>query len=289
MIERRTFLFGVAGAAAASILPGEVDAVERIFDAIRVSLGPGARLGVAAIDTGTRRRVLFDANGRYALCSTFKLPLVAAILVAVQRRRFSLSDRVPFSSRDLLSYAPRVQANVQRGWMTFEELCAAAVEVSDNSAANLLLARIGGPAGLTHFIRSCGDMLTRLDRTEPDLNSNIRGDLRDTTTPLAMMSLSSRLLTGRILSDDSRLRLVHWLQASTTGRDRLRAAIPTGWIAGDKTGTGANGAANDVAILWPPRRGPILIASYLSGGDASPDERNKAHAAVAREVIRRLV
>jgi beta-lactamase class A len=285
MIDRRAFIVGTAvlaaGCAGAS---SEMREARPSLELLRTELGQHARLGVAALDTGSGRTLRFDAQSRYAMCSTFKLPLAAAILAEVESGRLRLADEIRFGEADLLAYAPVVRANLRRGRLTVERLCAAIVEVSDNSAANLLLGRIGGPAGLTAFIRRSGDRLTRLDRYEEELNSNLPGDPRDTTTPAAMLGLMRALLLGDALAAGSRARLAGWMEGATTGRRRLRAGLPPGWRAGDTTGNGANGAANDIAIAWPPERPPILIASYISGTELDDARRHAAHASVGRVV-----
>ena len=286
-MDRRTFLAAAAAAAtAAGCARGGTETVDAgsSLELLRTELGQHARLGVAALDTGTRRSLSFDADSRYAMCSTFKLPLAAAILSAVDRGVLSLSDELEFGEADLLSHAPVVRANRRRGKLSIERLCAAIVEVSDNTAANLLLRRIGGPPRLTAFIRRCGDGTTRLDRYEEELNSNLAGDPRDTTTPAAMLGLMRTLLLGPVLAPRSRARLTGWMERATTGLRRLRAGLPPGWRAGDKTGNGANGAANDIAIAWPPDRPPILIASYISRAEVDDAARHAAHAAVGRIV-----
>lgn len=288
MIDRRVFVGGslvLAGACARSVSakPGPVD-----FQAIRATLGPGAQMGIAAVNTGTGRKLLFDADSRYAMCSTFKVALAAAVLAKVERGDLSLTDEIGFAETDIVPHAPVIEANRARGALSVEALCAAIVQVSDNSAANLLLARIGGPQGLTRFMRGCGDAITRLDRMEPALNSNLPDDLRDTTTPAAMIDLMEALLVRDKLSPASRERLVRWMEQASTGLKRLRAGVPPSWRAGDKTGSGANGANNDIAIAWPPGRAPILIACYQSGGTADLEARNAAHAEVARLVSAEL-
>ena len=286
MIGRRAFIAGsvllAGGCTAAAPTPSEQ--ARTPFELLRAELGQRARLGVAALDTGSGRTVRFDADSRYAMCSTFKLPLAAAILGSVDRGVLSLSDEIAFGEADLLPYAPVVRANLRRGELSIERLCAAIVQVSDNSAANLLLRRVGGPAGLTRFIRGAGDRVTRLDRFEEELNSNLPGDPRDTTTPAAMVGLMRALLLGNVLRPSSRDKLIGWMESATTGLKRLRAGLPPGWRAGDKTGNGANGAANDIAITWPPERPPILIASYISGAEVDDEGRHAAHAAVGRIV-----
>ena len=258
------------------------------FAAIRATLGPGARLGVAALDVRTGGRIGFDADARYAMASTFKAPLAAAVLARVDRGALSLDAPVRFGSADVLEYAPVVRAALSEGSLSVRRLCAAAVEVSDNSAANLLLGLIGGPPGFTRFARAAGDRATRLDRIEPDLNENAPSDSRDTTTPAAMVGLMRALFAGRVLTPASAALLVGWMDASTTGRERLRAGLPGDWTVGDKTGTGKRGAVNDIAIARPPRGRPVLIACYQSGGDAPMPVRNRAHADVARIVAARL-
>jgi len=285
MIDRRAFLAGTALlSAGCNRSGGESDRTQGSFELLRIELGQRARLGVAALDTGSERWIGFDADSRYALCSTFKLPLAAAILDEVERGALSLADEVEFGTDDLLEYAPVVRAHRRRGRLSVERLCAAIIEVSDNSAANLLLRRIGGPRGLTGFMRRCGDRVTRLDRLEPELNSNTAGDARDTTTPAAMLGLMRTLLLGEVLIPASRRKLTGWMESSSTGRRRLRAGLPPGWRAGDKTGTGANGASNDVAIVFPPQRAPILIASYITAREVDDPARERAHANVARIV-----
>ncbi len=283
MIDRRNLLLGAAVLAiGCSGHPQEARRARADFRGLRESLGEGGRLGVAALDTGSGRWLVHDEASRYAMCSTFKAPLAAAILAEVEQGRLSLDREIPFSRADIISHSPVVEAHLRRGRLPVARLAAAAVEISDNAAANLLLAQIGGPAGLTAFIRRSGDAVTRLDRTELALNTNLPGDPRDTTTPAAMVGLLRTLLLGDVLSPASRARLTGWMEASGTGRERLRAGLPAGWRVGDKTGTG-NGAHNDVAIAWPPGRAPILIACYTDG-PAEGAVRNAVHAAVARSV-----
>jgi beta-lactamase class A len=284
MIDRRTLVAATLALAAAPAAARSRSEPE--LAAIRARTG--GRLGVFALDTGSGRSLGLDADARYAMASTFKLPLAAAVLAEVDAGRRRLDETVPFTAADLLEYAPYVRANATKGALPIVGLAQAAVEVSDNSAANLLLPLIGGPAGLTRFCRAHGDRTTRLDRNEPDLNTNLAGDPRDTTTPAAMVGLLRRLLVGKALSAASRERLIGWLVACETGKARIRAGLPADWRAGDKTGTGARGAANDLAILWPPRRAPILVACFVDAEDAKPADRDAAHAAVAALVARRF-
>lgn len=290
MIDRRMFLVGAAALAAACAeapVMGNRSAAKQggspDFAPILTGLGAGARLGVFAIDCGSGRTVGHDEASRYTMCSTFKLPLAAAVLAEVEAGRMRLDQEIAFTRADMVSNSPRVEAALARRRLTVEQLCAAIIEVSDNAGANLLIARIGGPAGLTAFARRHGDAVTRFDRTEPALNYHQPGEELDTTTPAAMAGLMRALLLGETLNPASRARLAGWMEAATTGRDRLRAGFPAGWRAGDKTGT-AGSFNNDLAMAWPPGRGPILIASFVDAPAANHAGRNAAHAAVARLV-----
>jgi beta-lactamase class A len=241
----------------------------------------GGRLGVAILDTQTGRRIEHRAGERFALCSTFKAVAAALVLARVDRGEESLDRRVTFAASDLVRWSPVTEKHVGTG-MTMAEICEAAITMSDNTAGNLMLESFGGPAALTAFARSLGDPITRLDRIETALNEATPGDPRDTTTPGAMLGTMNKLLLGEALSGSSRGRLTAWLIANKTGDKRIRAALPRDWRVGDKTGTGGNGAANDVAILWPPGRSPILVAAYYAEAKATDEQRSAVLAEVGR-------
>jgi len=286
-MDRRTLLTAMgATAVTACTMPRGATADDTELAAIRAA--SGGRLGVFALDTATGATIGRDADARYAMCSTFKAPLAAAILVEVDAGRLRLDQPVRFTRADLVPHAPVVEAALDRGALSVEALCQGTVEVSDNVAANLLLPLIGGPAGFTRFARSSGDNVTRLDRFEPELNIVRGGDLRDTTTPAAMVGLMRAFLTGDTLTPASRDRLIGWMTASPTGRERLRARLPADWRAGDKTGTSGEGYFNDIAVLWPPNRAPILVACYLDAPGLQPERANAAHADVGALIARRF-
>lgn len=249
----------------------------------------GGRIGVCAIDTGEGREIGYRVQESFALASTYKWLLAAAVLRRCEDG-LSLADTMYFTSSDLLPNSPVTEASIDpltgMGALSLGELCEAAVTVSDNCAANLLLTPMFGPEGLTGFLRATGDVHTRLDRRETELNANRPGDPRDTTVPHAMArSLRRMLTTNEVLSAASRERLIGWMEASRTGLNRLRAGLPEGWRAGDKTGTGANGAYNDVAIAMPAGRAPIVMACYMSGSPAPDADKAAAHAAIARIIV----
>jgi beta-lactamase class A len=287
-LPRRQFIGGSAVLIAAScpLLAAAAPAnagAEQVFAAIEAEIG--GRVGVAAWDTGSGAWVRRRAGERFAMCSTFKLMLTAAVLGLVDSGSLTLGRRVPYGEGDLLPHSPVTSAHVSEGAMSLDKLCAAAIEESDNGAANLLLSLVGGPAGLTARLRRLGDPTTRLDRTELTLNTNLPGDPRDTTTPAAYARTMRKVLLGDGLTPASRHRLEGWMVDCKTGLDRLRAGLPAGWPAGDKSGTGDNGAVNDVAIVRPPGRAPILIAVFLSGSHRPVDQLSAAHARIARAVV----
>ncbi|MGA9723105.1 MAG: class A beta-lactamase [Candidatus Binatus sp.] len=242
----------------------------------------GGRLGVAVLDTAGSKLIAHRGDERFALCSTFKFLAAAFVLARVDRKEESLTRRIVYAKDYLVHYSPVTEQHVGEGGLTVGEICEAAVTLSDNTAANLLLDSFHGPAALTAYIRSLGDRVTRLDRREPELNEAEPGDPRDTTTPVAMLETLRKTVLGNVLSTSSRERLTAWLVANKTGDKRLRAGVPTGWRVGDKTGTGSNNATNDVAIIWPPGRAPIIVTAYYAEARASDDERNAALSEVGR-------
>jgi beta-lactamase class A len=247
----------------------------------RLERGSGGRLGLAILDTGNGARFAHRGDERFPMCSTFKLLLVSATLARIERGQESSARRIAVHEEDLVPWAPFTETRVGAD-ASVEELCAAAMTQSDNVAANLLLRGIGGPPGIGAYARTLGDSVTRLDRQETELNSAIAGDPRDTTTPRAMLDNLHALLLGDALTPASRQRLETWMRGNTTGDARLRAGLPKAWQAGDKTGSGANGTTNDVAILWPPARPPLLVACYLTGSKLDSENRDALLAKVAR-------
>ena len=278
---RRTFLTGAACATATPLLAatparpfGDAAFRREVLALERASRG---RLGVAILDTATGARFAMRGDERFPMCSTFKLILAAAVLARVDRGRDRLDRRIAVARSDILSHSPFAQTRVG-GHATVAELCRATMTQSDNAAANLLLPAVGGPAGITRFARALGDGRTRLDRIEPELNDVGPGDPRDTTTPIAMLDLFRRLTLGPALRPASRALFTGWLVANETGDLRLRARVPGGWRVGDKTGTGGRGHNNDVAILWPPARRPVLVASYIAHSPLDMAAADPVHA-----------
>ncbi|WP_235983597.1 class A beta-lactamase [Bradyrhizobium australiense] len=259
---------------------------QRLIDEIRrLESESGGRLGVCVLDTATDTRHIHRGDERFPMCSTFKALAAAAILARVDAGKEQLTRRITFDASALVTYSPVTEKHAGSDGMTLAEICEAAVTLSDNTAGNLLLASIGGPPALTAFARSLGDQVTRLDRDEPSLNEALPDDARDTTTPNAMASNLQALIVGTTaLSAQSREQLTAWLIANKTGDTRLRAGVAKDWRVGDKTGTGARGTANDIAVTWPPGKAPIVITAYLTGATVSAAQQNATLASVARAV-----
>ena len=266
MFTRRDFLITSAATSALLVSPLNATAAARRPDAseqLRALETGCARLGVCFLDAATGEVVGNRMNEHFAMCSTFKLALVAACLREADRGRIDLDEILPYTEADLLPWAPITRPSLERGGMPIAELAQAAQELSDGVAANLLVKRLGGPAAFTAKLREMGDTVTRLDRYEPDLGLVLSADLRDTTSPRAMAQSVQRITTGDTLQPSSRERLVRWMENTRTGAKRLRAGLPDEWRVGNKTGTGrAEGTTNkcnDIAIVFPPSRNPVII------------------------------
>jgi len=284
-LARRTFLLAAATLPFAPALAApKRDAVRAAERGIaEIERKSGGRLGVFVHDSGNGANLAHRAHERFSMCSTFKFLAAAAVLQKVDNGALRLDQDIAYGETDLLEYAPETRKHVGNGHMQLGALCAAAIQWSDNTAANLILKEIGGPAGFTRYARSIGDKVTRLDRTEPTLNTAIPGDPRDTTTPAAIARTLETVLTASALSAASARQLEDWMIGDKVADARLRAGLPKDWIIGDKTGTGDNGTANCVAIVRPPNRKPLFAAVYLTGATKdTPAERNAVHAEIGR-------
>ncbi|WP_211455107.1 class A beta-lactamase [Collimonas antrihumi] len=242
----------------------------------------GGRLGVAILDTHNGQAHAYRGDERFPMCSTFKLLAAGLTLKRVDQGQEQLARRIRYEAADLVPYSPATEKHTGAGGMSVAELCEAAITLSDNTAANLLLHSFGGPSHLTAYVRSLDDKVTRLDRIEPELNEATPGDPRDTTSPNAMLSTVRQLVLGTALSADSRKQLTNWLLANTTGDKRLRALLPIGWRVADKTGSGVHGTTNDIGILFPPDRAPLVVTAYLTETKAPAAIRDAALAEVGR-------
>lgn len=268
------------GSAGVSALPLDDTALEAAVKQEEQALN--ARIGVAAIDVATGKRVSYRGDERFPLNSTHKALSCGALLSEVDKGRLTLTSTTRFGQNRLVEYSPVTEKFVEPASITWRELCSAAVSVSDNTAANLVVERVGGPAGVTRFLRSMGDNVTRLDRDEPELNSAIPGDERDTTTPAAVIETLQKLALGDVLKPASRRQLIQWMRDDRVANALLRSVLPAGWTIADKTGAGEHGSRSIIAIAWPLTGKPMIVAIYITETGASMTERNEAIARLGK-------
>jgi len=242
------------------------------------------RIGVFAVNTGSNQQLHYRSDERFAVCSTFKLLLVSAILKQSVTAPELMQTIISYTEEAIQksSYAPITE---QYRSMTVSDLCGAALQYSDNAAANLLMQLVGGPQSVTAYAKSVGNQTFRLDRWEPELNTAVPGDQRDTGTPSAMGYSLQQLALGNALPETQRVQLLDWLRGNTTGAERIKAGVPPDWVVGDKTGTGAYGVANDLAVLWPPQGAPRIISIYTSQHEQTARPRSDMVAQAARIVV----
>lgn len=256
---------------------------------IEVERQLGARLGMQALDTESGQTWSYHGDQRFPMCSTFKVIASAAFLAKVDRGEDSLSRKVFISESDLVSYSPMTETRIGDAGMSMDEICEAALTLSDNTAGNTILESIGGPSGVTQFAREIGDKMFRLDRWETELNEAAVGDSRDTTSPAAMTESLQKILFGDVLSQASKNQLQSWLMNNKTGDAKLRAGLPSAWTVGDKTGGGNNGTMADVAFVLVPNRKPLIVSVYMTETTASFENRNAGIADIARALKQALV
>ncbi|QUQ63483.1 class A beta-lactamase [Kutzneria sp. CA-103260] len=268
-LPRRTLLFtGLAAALAGCAAkpasePGTALTLSTTPDADFVALERkfGGRLGFYALDTGTGKTVQYRAAERFLMCSTHKVLAVGAILRLRQQQPGLLDRVIHYDQSQVLSYAPITSQHVADG-MTVSALCDAALRVSDNTAVNLLIGLLGGPPAVTAFVHDLGETMTHLDRVEPDVNVGAPGDERDTTIPAYFAADLRKVTLGDGLDSAGRDLLVNWMKSATTGLDLVRAGVPKNWAAADKSGSGAQGEVNDVAVVWPPTGAPLVVTAF---------------------------
>jgi beta-lactamase class A len=286
MLNRRTLLAAASGLAVWPALAQETLPALTAYER-----ETGGKVGLYAENLVTGAKVAWRAEERIVMCSTFKASLAAFVLARIDQGTDHLESMIAYEPGDLLEYAPAAKQKLARNAkasMSVADMCAAMVELSDNTCANLLLARVGGPPALTAFWRSTGDTVTRLDHNEPELNYSPPGNPNDTTTPLAMAGNLRRFVLGEVLSPDSRQRLIGWMVNCKTGDNRLRAGLPKDWKIADKTGNSGKDAAGDIAVAWPKPERPVLIAAYVQGGSPSGPQFTALFSEIGRMVGERL-
>ncbi|GHF17802.1 beta-lactamase [Kordiimonas sediminis] len=246
------------------------------------------RIGLAVYDTETNTSRHYNGDVRFPLNSTFKTLACAAVLQQIDQGEIGRDDLLTFTGADIVTYSPALEPLVSSGSISVSDTCHAAMTLSDNTAANLILEKLGGPEGLTRFLRTIGDTITRLDRYETSMNEGKPGDTRDTTTPLAMVSTLHKILTGTVLSDGSKQQLLDWMMDNQVAGPLLRSVMPTGWRIADRTGAGGYGSRSITALVYPPERKPIFIAIYLTENDLPISDRNHIIAEIGRVLFKDL-
>jgi beta-lactamase class A len=285
MLRQAAFVLAAAAAlgGCASVAPAPAFQT----DLAAIEARSGGRLGVALLDAAGRKIAGYRDDERFAMCSTFKLPLAAMVLEKAAEGQWAMGDTLPVTDADMVAYAPYVEQQRAKSPpepVTVEGAASAAVSLSDNAAANLLLDRLGGPQGFTNWLKGKGDAVTRLDRREPELNENAVGDPRDTTTPSAIAETSRRLVLGKALPLGQQRLLYRWMEATSTGLKRIRGGLPQGWSAGDKTGSCGN-AFNDVAVFTSEKGKRYTLAVYLDRPTVKSDAASAIIADATRAVL----
>lgn len=244
-----------------------------------------ARIGVAMIDTASDRILNYRGHERFPLNSTVKVLLCGALLSEVDKRKVALSESVQFEKNALVSSSPVTEKFLKPDAMNWQQLCSAAISHSDNTAANLIGQKVDGPAAMNLFLSGLGDSVTHLDRDEPELNSAVPGDVRDTTQPVAIVQTLQKLALGKVLKPTSRQQLVQWMRDDKVADALLRSALPSGWTIADKTGAGGYGSRSIISILWPTNSKPLIIAIYITQTPASLAQSNAAIARIGKHLF----
>ncbi len=283
MMHRRTLLAAIPALAAGSAWADEATSALEGYER-----STGGRIGLYAENQKTGQKIAWRADERFAMCSSFKASLAACVLARVDRGEDGLDRMVTFDQRDIQEWAPTAKANLAKGSLSVAEACQGAVERSDNTCANLLVARVGGPAALAEFWRKTGDEVTRLDHYEPEMSRSQPPDPSDTTSPAAMAGSLGRFILGDVLSLDSRARLIGWMRDCKTGLDLLRAGMPKSWAVADKTGSNGRDVVGDIAVAWPKPDLPLVMAVYTQGGSAEPPQLRRLLADIGKLIGQRL-
>ena len=287
-LTRRTVLTGTGALAlTACMSPPDVSGRDETRAVEGLELALGGRIGFHAVNLDTGRTLSWRADERHAMCSTFKALLGGVILKAAEQGELSIEDTLTVTADDLVYWSPFTEQRVGEP-VPISDLCAATIQTSDNAAANLLVARLGGPEAVTARLSALGDTTIRLDRWEPELNENAPGDPRDTTSALAMTTTLASMLFGKLLAKASARILQDWMIGATTGLNRLRAGFPDGAVAGDKTGTSSNDQSNDTAFVILPDGDRLVMTSFINAPEPMSASTNLAHEELARLAVNAL-
>lgn len=270
-----TVLCLTSAMASATTLNDSISAIEQ---------ASSGRIGVAVLDTQNKQTWSYNGDSRFPMMSTFKTLACAKMLRASAKGELDSHATTLINADELIPWSP-VTETLVNNTITVEKACEATMLTSDNTAANIVLKHIGGPQGVTLFLRNLGDNVSQLDRIEPALNEAKVGDLRDTTTPKAMVSTLNTLLLGELLSDTDKAQLKTWMQDNKVSDPLLRSVLPQGWSIADRSGAGGNGSRGITAMIWRADRQPIMISIYLTETELSMAERNKVIVEVGKRIF----
>ncbi|KLN65209.1 beta-lactamase [Vibrio sp. VPAP30] len=257
-------------------------AVEKAIERQEETLS--ARIGVAVLNVETGALWSFRGDERFPLTSTFKSIACAKLLYDADQKTTELKKTVTVNREGLVAYSPVLEAYIDKE-ITLGDACQATMLTSDNTAANIVIASVGGTDSITSFVRELGDENTRLDRVEPELNEALPNDPRDTTTPISMTNTLNELVFGAVLSENSRAQLIDWMKSNEVTGNLLRSVLPVGWEIADRSGAGGFGARSINAVVWLDKKSPIIVSIYVSQTDASMDQRNLAIVEIGKSIF----
>ena len=288
MMDRRLFLGGTLALGASACVPPDQSPAGRLAAELRlIEADAGGTLGVEIFDTVSGMSLGLNQDRRFGHASSFKFSLAALLLQRHAAGTINADKHVMWSEADMLSPAPFTRERIATG-ATLRELARATQTTSDNPAANILLRQMGGPAGLTAFWRSIGDEASRMDRYEPENNLVPSSEFRDTATPAAMARNVGKIIYGDVLPEAERAELKGWMIETQTGVRRVRAGLPEGWVAGDKTGTsGLIGGTEynyiDIGFAEGPKgQPPLTFACYFRARQTEDEMLPRGELALAR-------
>ncbi|WP_198555511.1 class A beta-lactamase [Shewanella sp. Pdp11] len=244
----------------------------------------GWNIGVSVIENSSNNVYLINGDERFSTNSTIKALACAIVLSEVDKNAVSLDDAMMINEQDVVSHSPVMKEFIGKK-VTLADACKATMTYSDNTAANFAIKKSGGPEGITSFLRSMGDDITRADRYEPDLNTNPEGDLRDTSTANAMAANFNKLLLGNILSTQSKEQLKDWMMGNKVADNMLRLVLPTGWEIADRTGANSYGARGIISMVWSESQQPLIISIYIKKENTAIEEREKVISEIGRVIF----
>ncbi|MCL1135671.1 class A beta-lactamase [Shewanella hafniensis] len=243
----------------------------------------GWNIGVSVIENSSNNVYSINGDERFSTNSTIKALACAIVLSEVDKNAVSLDDAMMINEQDVVSHSPVMKEFIGKK-VTLADACKATMTYSDNTAANFAIKKSGGPEGITSFLRSMGDDITRADRYEPDLNTNLEGDLRDTSTANAMAANFNKLLLGNILSTQSKEQLKDWMMGNKVADNMLRLVLPTGWEIADSTGANSYGARGIISMVWSESQQPLIISIYIKKENTAIEEREKVISEIGRVI-----